>query len=223
LTGDGRIERLSSALIAAPPPQAKPLINNFLSEQPTSVYEVIPRDSFRQALQALYQCYQDRAEFRQVHPEAKRAQWLNLPCQFELEAQFKRWQVRYQQQRKIAYHVKVPAKTLFKIVVQSHSNAVVPLAPTATTLSEKLGKLMLLSIHVLLFLSLLLFVILGPAEAAPLRFIGAFTFVFLSLFLAVALRHFENRYMVPLFPLLYIAAAYWLAQLWKGFKGNETI
>ena len=214
-SGSGRIELISNAFNQGDSLAAAQQIALLKAELSlASVAQEVRLDSL---LWAYGVCCQESQAFRREHPEVERSALYKLPCQLSAEKAFRRLTEEDKGANPIRYYVITPVKTLFKMVVQSHSNNFTALTPLQGELSfgQKLIKALFLILHLTLYLGFVSSLWLGSPWAELRRVqVWGLLGVLLSLFVLVfVFRHLENRYTLPFFPFLVLGLSQSLGAL----------
>lgn len=182
------------------------LLDLQMRELPARATMVNSKAAIRDAYSALYDYY-DAKTFRK--PRLAEAEKNAMDKLTALKAEFVR-------KAPLQYYFVTPLLIVKSVILQSNS-ASIPLLDNYPGDLVKTGiKLLLYLLNIFMFLSLP-FLLLKKSY----RFFGLNTllFVFLTFaYITLILKYFEARYLIPLFPFLYLSAAMALYEIYYGIR-----
>lgn len=193
-------------------------IKQYMEDLPQDIRVSEYAVALEKLLWQMYDCYVQTDEYLQKNPAAKRAEWLNLSCQDEVEAEADQILQQLKKAYPVRYYLLEPLQSIGQVMLQSNTHHIYSLNPKDKSLAfwQKAIKGICLILNFILFVSLFSFII-APKSPYHLRMIAGLSFLGMLLVLVWGVRHLENRYLIPFMPFAAIAMSYFLVALHNKF------
>lgn len=197
---------------------------DFLNKVPPPVYSINSRESVAEALDVLNECFKEKQETAKNNPQMTRREASeSFVCENRVARRFGDLTATFKAEGATRYYVLTPLIFLKTIIFQSGSYMIGMLSPPAAQIYNALqigAKTLMYLINVMLYISLIPFVLIGRKSFLELKIFVA-GFVLITVWLCVFyFRYAEARYFIPCVPLLCIAPAYLFS---RGFAAGKAL
>ena len=184
------------------------IIDNYIDTWPNSAFKEYTKDDLKEAIISCHQCWINKVTYLQENPNAKRKDWLNLPCEDKVTNNFKTLKEKYVSAAPFAYYVIQPLKLITAAIFNSNSSAFCSLNPKNRDFNfiQIFIKSIMYLMNVFLFMSVLFFFLFSKNK--PLKFLVFATVISLIIFIVLINRTYEVRYFLGVHPLMYISLGY---------------
>ncbi|MEW6468161.1 MAG: glycosyltransferase family 39 protein [Bacteroidota bacterium] len=193
------------------------IIDQFITTLPAYSGE---KNRVRSALNSLNDCFAEKERLRLADPHITRKQLAGLECEEKAKRQWEELISDFKRESPLRYHLLTPLLMIKEGIFQSNSLFYGSLNPAGRdfSLPQKLIKGCMYLLNLMLFISAFAF-IFSPATGNNLK-IMILSFLFLTLFSLtyVFFRYLDARYLLPLYPFLYISMSYFIALFLRRLK-----
>jgi len=189
------------------------IIDNYINTWPNSAFKEYTKDDLKEAIISCHQCWINKDAYLKENPNAKRKDWLNLPCEDKVVNNFKMLKEKYVSSAPFAYYIIQPLTLIKEAIFHSHSTAFGSLNPVNKDFNfvQIFIKSMMYLMNFFLFISILFFFLFSKNN--PLKVLVFASVISLILFLVLIFRSYEVRYFLVVFPLMYISLGYLILRL----------
>ena len=189
------------------------IIDNYINTWPNSAFKEYTKDDLKEAIISCHQCWINKDAYLKENPNAKRKDWLNLPCEDKVVNNFKMLKEKYVSSAPFAYYIIQPLTLIKEAIFHSHSTAFGSLNPVNKDFNfvQIFIKSIMYLMNVFLFISVLFFFLFSKNK--PLKVLVFASVISLILFLVLIFRSYEVRYFLGVFPLMYISLGYLILRL----------
>ena len=189
------------------------IIDNYINTWPNSAFKEYTKDDLKEAIISCHQCWINKDAYLKENPNAKRKDWLNLPCEDKVVNNFKMLKEKYVSSAPFAYYIIQPLTLIKEAIFNSHSTAFGSLNPVNKDFNfvQIFIKSMMYLMNFFLFMSVLFFFLFSKNK--PLKVLVFASVISLILFLVLIFRSYEVRYFLVVFPLMYISLGYLILRL----------
>jgi len=189
------------------------IIDNYIDSWPNSAFKGYTKVDFKEAIISCHQCWINKDAYLKENPNAKRKDWLNLPCEDKVANNFKMLKEKYISSAPFAYYIIQPLTLIKEAIFHSHSTAFGSLNPLNKDFNfiQIFIKSIMYLMNFFLFMSVLFFFLFSKNK--PLKVLVFASVISLILFLVLIFRSYEVRYFLSVFPLMYISLGYLILRL----------
>jgi hypothetical protein len=194
-------------------------IDDYVAELPEKAFIANTKEEIRKGLTLLFYCYQ----FKYDNNIKTAKDRYNLACELETARHFKAMQHRYITENPIHHYIITPFLTLIDLIWQSGSFAMAVLNPPYKLDGSALFiKVVLFVLQVMIWVSIV-YILFDRKIRNKLGYLIVLPYAILLCLLLFWSRHVEARYIVPLYPLGFIALAVCLHTLLSRVSAYSKI
>lgn len=195
-----RAEEYANAVLragqAGRPEEAEAIVQQFVRDLPARARHGAGTDELRGALGRLNRCLLSR----------------DAACDHAVAAEFLGLAARFRRAAPLRYWVLTPLRTLASLVFQSFSSSLAMLNPPGRRFGplQVAAKAVMYALNLALWAGAVLFALVSAAPR-PLKVVVTVFPWALAFFFVVMVRYIEARYLLPAYPLCYVALGHLLA------------
>jgi len=200
-------------------------ITAFINELPPYALQGYTKEDVKKSIVMLNACFIEKYQLKTKDPAIKISELAKLKSEDEVKNSFIQLINKFSYEAPLRYYFITPFKMIGQGIFQSDTIFFGSLNPSAREFNyfQLALKGFMYVLNVCLFLSALFFLFVKKVALALRWMVLAFAlFTFISLIYFFN-RYLEVRYLLPIYPFLYISLSYFISQLFQKNKSSQTL
>lgn len=205
--------------------------DDFISKMPDSLFEVNSKESVKAALDRLNACFEKKEIVFGKNPDLTFKQKSEMfECEDGAVAAFDSLIAEYKSKNPFGYYLSAPARFASSFIFHSGSYTFAMLNPPdgRFNLIQRIIKAAMYLLNVGLFIGFVAYSLYPKSPNSEFKIFGGGFLIVTFIFLVYYFRYAEARYMIPVYPVLYVGFSFFAARLFSGlhkvlYRNENTI